>query len=146
MSIEEYIEANLPFYHLTNMDSLDSILEAGLLRSRKPGCRFGICVVRSRTDDIISEIIDCQLQETGKERFALIELFPREQDITATDVSIDPINDIIAPMCNYICKEPIYIERINIIRQNIPVGLWRFTNCEIMQLTDYRCPVPPINR
>lgn len=146
MSIEEYIEANLPFYHLTNMDSLDSILEAGLLRSRKPGCRFGICVVRSRTDDIISEIIDCQLQETGRERFALIEFFPKENGITANDVSIDPVNDVIAPMCNYVCKEPIIITRTNIIRQNILVGLWRFTNCEIVQLTDYRCPVPPINK
>ena len=146
MSVEEYIEANLPFYHLTTMDCLDSILEAGLFRSRKSGCRFGICVVRSMEDDIISEIIDCQLQITGKEKFALIELFPKEMDITADDVSIDPVDDTIAPMCNYICKEPICIERENIIRQNIPVGLWRCTKSGIVKLTDYRCPVPPINR
>ena len=146
MSIEEYIEANLPFYHLTNMDFLDSILKTGLLRSRKSGCRFGICVVRSKEDDIISEIIDCQLQETGKEKFALIELLPKDNDITVDDVSIDPVSDIIAPMCNYICREPIYVERKNIIKQNIPVGLWRSTNSEIVQLTDYRCLAPPINR
>jgi len=146
MSIEEYIEANLPFYHLTNMEYLDSVLENGLLRSRKSGCRFGICVVRSMEDDIISEIIDCQLQVTGKEKFALIEIYPKERMITADNVSEDPIGDEISPLCNYICKEPIHIEECDIIKRDIPVGLWRITNCDIIELTDYRCPVPTINR
>ncbi len=131
MSIQEYIEANLPFYHLTNMDNLESVIETGLLRSRKTGCRYGICVVRSKEDDIISEIIDCQLQITGTERFALIEIFPKEKNITADDVSEDPIGDTISPMCNYICKEPIRVDEENIVKQNIPIGLWRITRCNI---------------
>lgn len=145
MSIQEYIEANLPFYHLAKMENLDSILTDGLYMSTISGRRHGICVVRSMKDDIISEIIDRQLQETGRERFALIELHPREKGITADDVSIDPIDEIISPMCNYICIEPIHIEENDIVRQDISVGLWRSTTSKIVELTDYYCPVPPIN-
>lgn len=145
MSIQEYIEADLPFYHLTKMNSLDSILENGLLRSREPGCRFGICVVRSMEDDIISEIIDRQLQQTDSDMFALIRILPREKNIIADDVSEDPIDEEISPMCNYICREPIYIEDSDIVRRDIPVGLWSITETEIIQLTGYQCPVPPIN-
>lgn len=145
MTVQEYIDNNLPFYHITNMESLDSVLQEGLLRSRKPGARFGICVVRSDADDIISEIIDCQLQEDGTELYALISLFPEKHNISAADISRDPINEAIGPMCNYIIKEPILIGEEDIIKRNIPVGLYRERRTEIETLTNYQGAIPPIN-
>ncbi len=47
------------------MESLDSVLKSGSQKSLKPGCRCGICVVRCKNDDIISETIDRQLQRNG---------------------------------------------------------------------------------
>ena len=146
MTVNEYIDQNLPFYHITNMVSLDSVLKSGLQRSLKPGSRRGICVVRCKNDDIISEIIDRQLQCNGSEKFALIELFPNEKNITAADVSKDPIDEAISPICNYICKEPIYVNKENIVKIDIPVGLWHSTTSEVVELTNYSCPIPPINR
>ena len=67
MTIEEYINRNLPFFHITKMENVDEILRIGLLLSKESGARHGICVVRSEADDIISEIIDCQLQVDGLE-------------------------------------------------------------------------------
>lgn len=145
MTVQEYIDNNLPFYHITNMESLDSVLQEGLLRSRKSGVRFGICVVRSDADDIISEIIDCQLQEDGTELYALISLFPEKHNISAADISRDPINEAIGPMCNYIIKEPILIGEEDIIKRNIPVGLYRERRTEIETLTNYQGAIPPIN-
>lgn len=101
MTADNYIKHNLPFYHITKMEYLDSILQNGLLRSRITGARFGICVVRSNADDIISEIIDCQLQETGKEMYAVIKLLPHDHNISVSDISIDPIDEVISPICNY---------------------------------------------
>ena len=145
MTVQEYIDNNLPFYHITNMESLDSVLHEGLLRSRKSGARLGICVVRSDADDIISEIIDCQLQEDGTELYALISLFPEKHNISAADISRDPINEAIGPMCNYIIKEPILIGEEDIIKRNIPVGLYCERRTEIETLTNYQGAIPPIN-
>lgn len=145
MTVQEYIDNNLPFYHITNMGSLDSVLQEGLLRSRRSGARFGICVVRSDADDIISEIIDCQLQEDGTELYALISLFPEKHNISAADISRDPINEAIGPMCNYIIKEPILIGEEDIIKRNIPVGLYRERRTVIETLTNYQGAIPPIN-
>lgn len=146
MSVEEYINQNLPFYHITKMEYIDSVLQTGLLKSRNSGARFGICVVRSDADDIISEIIDCQLQEFGTELYALISLFPKKHNISVFDVSKDPINEAIGPMCNYIIREPVLIGEEDIVKRNIPVGLYRERTTEIEMLTNYRGAVPSINR
>jgi hypothetical protein len=146
MKADDYITQNLPFYHITKMECLDSILQNGLLKSRKKGARNGICVVRTDADDIISEIIDRQLQETGEELFGLIRLFPQNHNISVFDFSTDPIDEEISPICNYIVKEPLHIQETDIIRKNIPVGLWHGTNTEFEGLTDYLIDPPPINR
>ena len=150
MTIQEYIDGNNPFYHITNMESLESILNNGLFSSSQSGCRHGICVVRSIAEDIIAEdiiaeIIDRQLQNTGHETFAIIKLLPSRHHFTAKEVSEDPIDEVIAPMCNYICQECITIQGDDVVKRGIPVGLWRGTNTEIVELTDYLRDPPPIN-
>ena len=76
----------------------------------------------------------------------MIELFPKEKNITAADVSKDPIDEAISPICNYICKDSIYVDKENIVKIDIPVGLWHSTTSEVVELTNYICPIPPINR
>ena len=148
MTVREYVDGNNPFYHITNMDNLNSIREGGLLASSNPGSRHGICVVRSMEDDIINEIIDRQLSTLMEERqsYAIIRLLPKNHDIATNEVSKDPINEVIAPMCNYICKEHIPIQDVDIIKRDIQAGLWRETTTEIIELTEYQREPPHINR
>lgn len=86
------------------------------------------------------------MQESRKDEFALIKLLPHKHNITVCDFSEDPINEPIAPMCNYIIREPVLVGEEDVIKRNIPIGLWRETTTEIETLTDYRGAVPPINR
>lgn len=69
-----------------------------------------------------------------------------QHNIEPTDVSKDPIDEEIAPMCNYICKEYILIQPDDIVIRAVPVGLWHGTETEILELTDYLREPPPINQ
>ena len=148
MTVQEYIDNNLPFYHITHMATLDSIRERGLLASNNPGSRHGICVVRSMEDDIIAEIIDRQISPflEARQFYAIIRLLPEKHQIAANEISMDPIDEPIAPMCNYICKESIPIQDDDIVDRDIQSGLWRETITRIIGLTEYQRNPPHINR
>lgn len=137
MSVKEYINLDLPFFHITKMDTLDSILNEGLLREKTVR---GICVVRSDADDIISEIIDCQLYTLDVERetkFALIKLTPSKHQIHTDEVIMHPNNEPAAPLYNFINKGKIEIEDDDIIRRDIPIGNFREVRTQVTALTDY---------
>ena len=53
MTLQEYIDQDLPFYHITPSSNLGKILREGLIAKR---CN-AICVVRSDNPDIWKEII-----------------------------------------------------------------------------------------
>lgn len=145
MTVQEYIDQDFPFYHISNIYNKDNILRDGLFSSNRKDCRHGICVVRSMEDDIISEIIDRQLQNSANDRFMLIKLQPGAHGIRPTDVSIDPADEVISPMCNFICKEQISIQPNDIIQENLSVGRWRETQTKIQELTNYLRNAPSIN-
>ncbi len=138
MSVEEYISLNLPFYHITKTESLETILEEGLLRNKTVR---GICVVRSDADDVICEIIDRQLYTLDVDRntkFALIKLTPTKHNIQACEViEHQKEEEMAAPLYNFINKEVIKISVDDIVRRDIPIGLWRKTKSEIEELTNY---------
>lgn len=137
MSVEEYISQNQPFYHITKMESLDSILHEGLLRCKT---KRGICVVRSDADDVVYEIIDRQLHTLNVDdqtTFALIKLTPQKHGIQFSEVIEHPNDEVAAPLYNFIKKEIITISEDDIVRRDIPIGKWRETTTELVKLTDY---------
>lgn len=143
MTVKDYIEGNNPFYHLTPMNNISSILTNGLLME-KSDTRKGVCVVRTCANDIIYEIIDtmiCTMDNSVK--YALIKIEPKKHGICEKDITRDPTGEGIAPLCNYICKD-IVIDEVDIIRKDIPIGQWRGNESEIVELTDYSTPPPPI--
>lgn len=143
MTVREYVEGNNPFYHLTPMINISSILSNGLLME-KSNTREGICVVRTCADDTIYEIIDTMICTMDSSvTYALIRIEPKKHGICEKDITRDPTGEGIASLCNYILKD-IVIDVTDIIRKDIPIGKWRGNESEIVELTDYLTPPPPI--
>ncbi|MDO5331682.1 MAG: hypothetical protein Q4E99_03295, partial [Bacillota bacterium] len=106
MTIKEYIEDDLPFYHVTKMSSKPLILDQGLLAKR---CN-AICVVRNCDNDILYEIIrQIGVPESGP--FAVIKLIPSKHGITVDMVCEDSVDEKTAPLHNYIVKDKINISK-----------------------------------
>ena len=148
MSIDEYISQNHPFYHITPMKNLKSILQGGICKS-KSKTRDGICVVRTSDDDIIHEIIDTQLQEIDcqeEQLFALIRLCPEKHHITAADVTEDPIQEGNKCLYNYLDIDVIHIDEDDIVRKDLKVGESGNLKIlkDIVELSGYRKNAPRI--
>lgn len=114
MTVKEYIDGNLPFYHITPVRNLDGILEKGLRRGH---CYNAICVVRSGDEDILYDIAFTQLTGEGDDEFVVIRLLPRKHGITADDVAPDNIDEPTAPLHNYIYDKRITITVDDIARK-----------------------------
>ena len=111
MTVDEYIQADLPFYHITPYANKDQILASGLL-ARRCGA---ICVVRSDDYGIWNSIIDTQLTFPEGTRYLIIKLSPRKHSISETDIAQDSISESIAPLHNYIVRKSIPITKEDII-------------------------------
>lgn len=144
-TIDEYVDGNYPFYHVTPMEKLDGILERGLLAGRRVP---GVCVVRCRADEIIAEIISRILHTQNvadNTEFAIIKLTPKKHNFNAHDIAEDSVDEPIAPICNYICKDNIPVTESDIIKKNIPIRIYDCVATSFPRLTGYyREPLPPI--
>lgn len=107
MTVQEYIDKNLPFYHITPAINKDGILRDGLHCGKAVKA---ICVVRSDDKDIWRDIAESQLSAGGKHNeFIVIKLLPRTHGIKAIDVAQDTIQERTSPLHNYIVKEVINV-------------------------------------
>lgn len=139
MSIQDYIKSNMPFYHVTPMSNLDSILESGI---KKGGCN-AICVVRSKDKGIIDEIIR-QINVGGECRFAVIKILPQKHGISADMVCEDNVEEPTAPLHNYIVKDLIEIEEDDIVIMDYKADYKdAIDERELNRLTGYILPGKP---
>jgi hypothetical protein len=113
MTIQEYINKNLPFYHITKTALLPKIMKEGL----KSGIN-GICVTRNIDPDVLYEIISRQIDDGGDDTFSIIELSPAKHEFTADDVCEDSVEEITAPLHNYILKKSITIDEDDVIKRD----------------------------
>ncbi len=112
MTIEEYIEKDLPFYHITLLSNRESILENGLLPKK---CK-AICTVRSDERIVLDNIIATQLITGIKEKYIIIRLIPSKHGIGVDNVAEDSIDEPTTPLHNYIADiASIRIEESDII-------------------------------
>ena len=104
MTVKEYIENNLPFYHITPAHNKKSILKNGL----KNGTFNAVCVVRSDNEDILHDIASTQLSGNEETKFIVIKLLPNKHNIKAEDVFEDNVTDPTAPLHNYLRANKYY--------------------------------------
>lgn len=104
MTVQKYIENNLPFFHITPAGNKDKILEHGL----KNGIFNAICVVRSDNEDILYDIASTQLSGNEETKFIVIKLLPNKHNIKAEDVFEDNVTDPTAPLHNYLRANKYY--------------------------------------
>ena len=134
-TISAYIENDMPFYHITPMKNLDAILNSGL----KAKTTWGICVVRSDNLSVWNYIIQTQLagtidpfapnaeelfrnqEDVTEQKFAVIKILPSKHNIRVEDVSPDNVQELTAPLHNYIAKSRIPIDRTDIVAQEVSV-------------------------
>lgn len=126
MTISEYIDRNLPFYHIAKMENKESILRDGLLSSCS-NTRNGICVFREcvQKDILMHKIVDTELHTfdvPNDTLFMLIKLEPSRHRINTSEVSKDPTGEDTVALYNYICKDRIPIHPSDIILEGISIG------------------------
>lgn len=143
MTIQDYIERNLPFYHITPMSKLPSILKEGLKSIR----RKPICVVRNCREPIINEICR-QIDTEGENNFAIIKIQPKEKGINADMISEDSVDEPTAPLHNYIHVKMIKVSKNDVVKENYKPdpNVYEISEEDIIRLTGYmRTPYPILN-
>lgn len=141
MSIQEYIENCFPFFHVTPMSRLNGILEKGL---KKKTCD-AICVVRSDDKSVLNEIIrQINIGNDGN-GFAVIRLLPNKHCITSDIVCEDSVDELTAPLHNYIIKDSIKVDEDDVIIRNLYFSNeTELDNNLIVKLTGYEQPARPM--
>ncbi len=126
MKLEEYIEDDLPFYHITHFGNKENIFEHGLKRMSNIQ---GICVTRSSDTRVINLIAVGQLVSGNnpEERYCIFKLLPSKHNIEVKDIRKDITGESTNALNNYIRKDvipvdmdDIFIDDITITVNNIP--------------------------
>ena len=139
MTVQEYIDKNLPFYHITPAINKDGILKDGLHRGKNYNA---ICVVRSDKFSILYDIASSQLSYcNGIEYndFIVIKLIPSKHGINAMDVAPDNVTDITNPLHNYIVEKTLQVTEDDIVLE-FSISLPTIVKNEDVkdELTDYK--------
>ena len=117
MTIQEYINQNLPFYHITPSTNIDGILRNGIEARR---CH-AICVIRSDSHEVWKEIIHGQL--VFSTNYAIIKIEPQKHKVEACDVAPDSTEeDWTGPLQNYIVKHNIVVDTNDIVETSFYRG------------------------
>jgi hypothetical protein len=104
MTIKEYIEKDMPFYHITRASPKESILKCGLL-SNRCNCN-AICSVRSDAKIVWDNIIATQIPGGIRKSFLVIKLIPSKHGIGVDNVAEDSVDEPTKPLHNYIADIP----------------------------------------
>lgn len=113
MTVQEYIDNDLPFYHITPIINIKSILQYGI----QPRSCGAICVVRGDDEEIWEDIISTQLAKLDKNiEFAIIKLTPSIHCIQAIDIAPDDVIDPTNDLHNYIVGKTIQITEADIVK------------------------------
>lgn len=118
MTIQEYLNENLPFYHITLSVDKDANLKEGL----RAGNCAAICVVRRNNCDIWRDIIHNQLCFDNQE-FAVIKLLPRKHGILLEEVAPDSVDEPTKPLHNYIVKQSDNVDETDFVETNFDRGV-----------------------
>lgn len=110
MTVEQYLEENRPFYHITTKNNMEGIREKGIENrmNKVVGCRLGICVTRSDDPDMWKYIAERYLLMDGKD-FIVIELHPQDYVLSPKSITADNADLPISNIHNYINRPSLHI-------------------------------------
>lgn len=145
MTIIDYIEKDLPFYHITPSSNKENILKYGL----RPKICGAICTVRSDAQIVWDNIIVYQLGN-NKQEYTIIKLIPSKHGIGVDNIAEDSISEPTTPLHNYIADIPcISIDKSDIVTDSYVVkrNPGPVPNELIVSLEGYiRKPIPDISK
>ena len=117
MTIQEFIEKDMPFFHITSASNRESILKYGL-QPKMCNCN-AICSVRSDAKIVWDNIVATQLPNGMNKKLILIKLIPSKHGIGVDNVAEDSVSEPTTPLHNYIADIPyIKIDESDIICDN----------------------------
>lgn len=110
MTLEQYLEQNRPFYHITAENNMECIREKGIENrmDRVVGRRLGVCVTRSNDLDMWKYIAERYLLMDGKD-FNVIELHPQNYALSPKSITADNADLPISNIHNYINRPSLHI-------------------------------------
>jgi len=128
MTIQEWINQNLSFYHITPTRNLINIYDSGI--ENRNG--RGICVIRTNNEQIVRYICEMMLIAEGDSDFSIIEIKPNDIQLTAIEVINDNVVELTNDLHNYIVRDRINITEANVIGtfQTNPMGIPDLTEFE----------------
>src|SRR5688572_24584736 len=111
MTLDQYLQEDLPFYHITKTSNLPSIFQQGL----RPGNPFGICVVRSKDPLVVKYIVEMMLFVDDEVDFTVLEIKPTQFGLKASEVIDDHVVEETNCIHNYIRRPTIFLTNANIV-------------------------------
>lgn len=115
MTKEEYINENLPFYHITKTSNLPLIIANGLQNRNGRG----ICVVRSKDLLIVEFVVQMMIRVDDDVDFSIIEIKPKAINLQPNELRDDTVVEETNDLHNYIRRH-----RINITANQV-VGTFK---------------------
>lgn len=128
LSKQEFIDFQLPLYHITPTRNIENILEHGLKNNNGKG----ICFVQKKHPLVIQYIVETMLINEGDEEFSIIEIIPSKLGIQSNEIINDEVYEKTNVIHNYVTRNKIEISRENIIDTytTLPFGIPNLTKLE----------------
>ena len=112
MNVKEFIDSDLPFYHITLCSNKKSILKNGL---KTGSLKLGVCVTRSSDIRVLRLIAIGQLVNFSSEReFCIFRIIPSVYALTYDDIKEDFTVEITNPLHNYIKRKKLCVQQSDI--------------------------------
>ncbi len=121
ISYGEFIDLDLPLYHITPTRKIESILKNGLQNRNGKG----ICFVQKKHPLVIKYIVETMLINEGDNDFSVIEIKPKSINLQHHEIKNDQVYEKTNCIHNYIDREVINVAEKNIIQtyQTLPFGI-----------------------
>jgi hypothetical protein len=105
MSINDFSNSDLSFYHITPSSNIDNIIKNGL-QCKNP---FGICVSQSKHPLVVKYITEMMLNNGEDTEFSIIEINPKKHNIKHNEIIRDNVEEGTNEIHNYIKRNNIKI-------------------------------------
>lgn len=111
LTVDDFINLNFPFYHITPTSNLESIFQNGL--EERNG--LGICVSQSKHPLIIKYITEMMLNNGEDINFSIIEILPQKHNLLKSEIKKDNVEEATNEIHNYIKRDNIKISPKDVI-------------------------------
>lgn len=111
MTINDFINSNFSFYHITPSSNIDNIIKNGL-QWKNP---FGICVSQSKHPSVVKYITEMMLNNGEDTEFSIIEINPKKHNIKSNEIIRDDVEEGTNEIHNYIKRNSISISEEDVV-------------------------------